>query len=339
MKMMNESNHEIRKIPVIIDTDPGVDDLVSILWALSVPKLDIRAITVTNGNVGIDRCVKNALRALELCGRQDIPVYRGAYRPFLKPVIDAGWYHGADGLGDIGLPEPTLRESPGYAAQRMADIAIASPEPVTILALAPLTNLAMAILLEPKLAEHVEKIIFMGGAVQCEGNESPRASYNVKVDSEAAKVVYSSGIPIVQVGLDVCDLVTQDFGDLDKIVATGGRIGNLLGALLYKRKDRVTRPILDIDGNELESPFPLRKEGIGLNDLTATGYLINPSWFDTRSVWIDIETSGICDGETVADFMGLRGHKPNTEFACGVDCKALVSQWVEDMSRFSLEHR
>ncbi len=339
MRTLNKQQDLVRKTPVIIDTDPGVDDLVSILWAMSVPSLDIRAITVTNGNVGIDLCVRNALKALEICGRTEIPVYRGAYRPFLKPVIDAGWYHGSDGLGDIGLPAPQIKESPGYAAQRIADIALASPEPVTILALAPLTNIALAILLEPRLAEHVEKIIFMGGAVRFEGNESPRASYNVKVDSESAKVVYNSGIPIVQVGLDVCDLVTQEFRDLDEIVEAGGKIGGLLGALLYRRKDRVTRPILGTDGKELESPFILRKTGIGLNDLTATGYLINPGWFKTEQVWIDIETYGICDGETVADFTGLWGRKPNAKLAHEVDGRGLVDRWVRDMKGFSTSAR
>ena len=322
------------KKQVIIDTDPGVDDLVSILWVLANKNIEVKAITVTNGNVGVDKCATNALRALELCGRQEIPVYKGSYRPMVKEVINAEWYHGKDGLGDLGLPEPSLQLTEGYASVEMVRIAKESTEPVTILCLGPLTNVALAILLDKDFVQHVDKVLFMGGAVRVEGNESPRASYNVKVDSEAAKLVYHSGITVVQLGLDVCDLVTQEFSHLDKIVETKTPVARFLEKILYNRQDRVVKPQIGENGEVIKTPFHIRKEGIGLNDLTATGYLINEQWFSTMPSYIDVETSGLCDGETIIDYKGLCGKEENAIFAFDVDGKSLVSQWVEDMINF-----
>ncbi len=321
------------KIPLIIDTDPGVDDFVSLLWVLANPVFDLKAITVTNGNVGIDLCVENALKAVELCRRDDIPVYKGSYRPLLKEVINADWYHGKDGLGDIGLSKSRLQVSPGYAPQRIAELAMRSAEPVTILSLAPLTNIALSLMFDPDVASHIGKIIFMGGAVRCGGNESPRASYNLKVDPDAAKIVYSSGIPVVQIGLDVCDLVTQYEEDVESIVGCGGILGDIIGKLLRRRGDRILN--VSYPGqDDSDFPFIMSRKGIGLNDLTATGYLIDSSLFKTFRTYIDIETEGICCGETIADLNGLTGKNPNAEFAFDVKGRDLVDRWVDDMKLF-----
>ncbi|MGP8313839.1 nucleoside hydrolase [Enterocloster aldenensis] len=327
---------ELRKKPVIIDTDPGDDDAASIMWVLASHKFDVRAITVTNGNVGVEWCVINALRTLEVCKRQDIPVYRGAYRPLVRPSIDASWIHGRDGFGDHGFPMPSIRAGEGYAAAQLARIAKESKEPVTILALGPLTNIAMAILLDPDFENHVKEVLFMGGTFKVSGNQSPRASYNVMVDPEAAKVVYHSRIPVVQLGLDVCDKVTQRESDLEEIKKAGTKAAEFLGILLSSRLNQVTKPVYDKQGNKvgelkLEDQGGRHKGEIGLNDLTATGYLINPEWFRTEHVFIDVENHGLCDGETIVDYMGLWGREPNNYFACEVDGDALVSQWVADM--------
>ena len=125
---------ESKRIPVIIDTDPGIDDAGAIFWVLANrEKFDVKALTIANGNIGLDGCVINALRILEVAGQTDIPVYRGAYRPILKGPMDASWVHGKDGLGDAGLPMPKGKEAPGYGPAEMARIVRESPEPVTIL--------------------------------------------------------------------------------------------------------------------------------------------------------------------------------------------------------------
>jgi len=323
---------------IIIDADPGDDDVASILWVIASGKFNVLGITVTNGNVGVDKCVINALRTLEVCKKTEIPVFSGAYRPLIRPSIEASWIHGEDGLGDLGLPMPSTKASPGYAPIEMIRLAKNSPEPITILALGPLTNVALALLLDPSFEENVEKIIFMGGVMRFSGNQSPRASYNVEVDPEAAKVVYESSIPVVQIGLDVCDLVNQEVQDLDKIAAAKTEVTEFLIKILSFRREKAVRYIYDDSGkivNQIKASDQAKgrkDDGIGLNDLTATGYLINPEWFKVAHVRIDIATSGICDGETVVDYKGLSGKEPNAYFAFGVDGKSLVKQWVVDMT-------
>ena len=329
------------KKPVIIDTDPGDDDATSILWAIASGKVDIKALTVTNGNVGVDKCVINALRTLEVAKRTDIPVYGGAYRPIVRPAIDASWIHGEDGLGDVGFPLPTTKPAEGHAAVAIPRIVKESKEPVTILTLGPLTNIALAVLLDKTFLQNVKEIIFMGGAVAVSGNESPRASYNVKVDPEAAKVVYNCGVPVVQIGLDVCDLVTQTVEDLDEIAKAGTPVTEFLTTLLSFRRTKSSKPIFDAKGNQVGEVTAAnqveRHGGIGLNDLTATGYLLNPDWFKTMHVAMDVETTGgYTDGETIVDYKGLWGREPNGYFAHGVDGKAMVAQWVADMKAFKV---
>lgn len=324
-----------KKKPVIIDTDPGDDDATSILWVIASDKFDIKALTVTNGNVGVDKCIINALRTLEVCERTDIPVYGGAYKPLIRPSIEASWIHGEDGFGDLGFPMPVTKAAEGYAPVEMIRIAKESPEPITILALGPLTNVAMAIALDPEFVDHVKEVIFMGGVMRFSGNETPRASYNVKVDSEAAKAVYGSDIPVVQLGLDVCDLVTQTVEDLDKITAANNRVTNFLTKLLSYRRYDAVKIIKDDKGEvvgqlKAADQVETRGGGIGLNDLTTTGYLINPEWFTTIHVAMDVETHGLCDGETIIDYKGLWGREPNGYFAHAVDGEALVEQWVND---------
>lgn len=327
----------IKKKPIIIDTDPGDDDAASLLWTIACNKFDIKAITVTNGNVGVDKCIINTLRTLEVCGRTDIPVYGGAYRPIARPAIEASWIHGQDGFGDLGFPLPVTKPAEGYAAVEMIRIAKESPEPITILTLGPATNVALAILLDPDFTKHVKEIIFMGGTMRFSGNETPRASYNVKVDPEAAKVMYNCGVPVVQIGLDVCDIVTQTVEDLDKITKANNRVTNFLTKLLSYRRYKAVMLIKNEDGKvvgELKAADQVetRNGGIGLNDLTATAYLINPDWFKTMYVTMDIETQGLCDGETIIDYKGLWGRDPNGYFAYDVDGEAIAKQWVEDIT-------
>ncbi len=325
--------------PIIIDTDPGIDDAVSILWMLDSKAVEVKAITVTNGNVGIDWCVTNALRVLEVGERTDIPVYRGAYRPLARPCVHAAWIHGSDGLGNCGYPLPKIKARPGYAPVEMIRIAKESPQPITIVSLAPLTNVALAILLDPDFVSHVKEVVFMGGVMQYSGNQSPRASFNVAVDPEAAKVVYNSGIPVVQIGLDVCDFVTERLSDIQRISVSDNAVARFVSKAVDFTLHAV-RTIYDENGNVISSYTSHeegndedRKQGIGLNDLVCTAYVINPEWFGTKHVTIDIETSGLCAGETIVDVKGLWGRSPNAYWAFEVDGRAIVEQWIKDITR------
>lgn len=327
---------DIKRMPIIIDTDPGDDDAASIIWALSAPHLDVKALTIAHGNVGMEKCAINALRVLELCKRTDIPVYKGAWKPILVPARDAAWIHGEDGLGDAGFPLPSIKAAEGYAPAEMVRIAKASPQPVTILCLAPITNVALAILLDPEFKNHVHQILFMGGAVNVPGNESPNASFNVAIDPHAAKIVYNSGIPVVQIGLDACDQVTQRVEDLDAIGRAGTPVSDFLIRLLNFRREKAVRVVRNEKGDIVKEfkageQVAGRGQGIGLNDLTTTAYLMNEGWFETKHITMDIDTEGLSPGRTAADFNGLWGRQPNCHFACKVYGEQLVAQWVKDM--------
>lgn len=316
-----------RKTPVIIDTDPGIDDAVSIFWVLADGRFDVRALTITNGNVGLDKCTVNGLRLVEAAGRPDIPVYRGAWRPLMRPTENAVFAHGSDGMGDAGLPMPSVKPAPGYAPAEMARIAKESPEPVTILAIGPLTNVALAILLDPDFKNHVREVLFMGGAVRVPGNYTPMASFNVICDPEAAHVVYHSGIPIVQLGLDVCDLFTETEEDLQRIEATGSPLAAFIIRMVEMRRRPAQR-------QQPSKWYHVRPDGIGCNDLATTAYLINPDWFKTELLPIDIELQGLCAGRTVVDFRGQWKMEPNVRFAYDADARTAVDRWVEDIVNF-----
>ena len=319
---------EEKRIPVIIDTDPGIDDAGAIFWVLANrDKFDVKALTIANGNIGLDGCVINALRILEVAKRTEIPVYRGAYRPILKAPMDASWVHGKDGLGDAGLPMPTAKESQGYGPAEMARIVRQSPEPVTILALAPLTNVALAILLDPKMKENVKEILFMGGAVNVIGNDTPVASFNAAVDPEATHIVYNSGIPVVQLGLDICDQFTETDADFERLRSEGGEIGGYLYTmtLAWRQRDSMRKPT---------RWYKYRENGVGMNDVAATAYLINPDWFTCEDVPCDIQLGGISTGQTVVDFRGWWKKEPNVRFAYEVDSKAAVERWLSDLIEF-----
>lgn len=315
-------------VPIIIDTDPGIDDAAALFWVFANKEFDVKALTVTNGNIGLDGCVINSLRILEVAKRTDIPVYVGAYRPIIKPTVDASWVHGEDGLGDAGLPMPKIKAQTGYAPAEMARLAKESDEPVTILALGPLTNVALAILLDPEFKNNVKEVLFMGGAVNVIGNDAPTSSFNVMVDPEAAHIVYNSGIKVVQLGLDVCDHFTQTNADWERLRSEGGEIGKYLYDMTrnWRKKCSEAKP---------SRWYKTRQDGIGLNDLATTAYLINCDWFTSEEVAMDVElTGGLCAGQTVADFRGWWGKEPNVTFAYEVDSRAAVDRWLNDLINY-----
>lgn len=187
---------------VIIDTDPGIDDAAAIFLALASPELSVEAITTVYGNGPIETCTDNACRILYAAGRLDIPVFKGAAKPLLRPP-NQGWaahVHGADALGNSGFPLPPAARSPlceRHAALEIISRVMKSPGQITLLALGRMTNLALALSLEPRLAQGMAEIVVMGGAVYVPGNVSPVASANLYEDPEAAAIVYSSGAPLV----------------------------------------------------------------------------------------------------------------------------------------------
>jgi len=198
---------------VIIDCDPGNDDAIALLLALASPEIEVAAITVVAGNVGLDHTARNARAVAELA-RHPVPVYAGAVKPLLRPPLDAAHIHGETGLKGAELPAPVRALGPGTAADFLrATLRAAAPRSVTLCALGPLTNLALALAIEPAIAAGIARIVLMGGAIGL-GNTSPAAEFNMIADPHAAAIVFAAGVPIVMVPIDLTH----------QAIATGPRV-------------------------------------------------------------------------------------------------------------------
>ena len=312
---------------VIIDTDPGIDDAAALLLALASPELSVEAITTVYGNGPLEFSTQNARRILNAAGRLEIPVYQGAARPLLRKPA-SGWasqVHGQDALGNTSFPLPAgLHPVAGrHAAVEIIERVMASPGEITLLALGRMTNLALAISLEPGLAESVAEVIVMGGAAAVPGNASPVASANLYEDPEAASILYNSGASLVQVGLDVCNRVEITQSQLRQIEQAGTPTTELLSAATpclqsYYRRQGLLRP----------------QDGVRYNDLSAVAYAIDPTLFESTEYPVTIEThSELARGQTVVDRRALAqgsGDAPGKVRVClEVDTGRLTSLFTQ----------
>lgn len=204
----------MKTIKVIIDTDPGTDDAIALICALNSPDLDILGLTSVGGNASLTHTTRNALRILEFLERTDVPVYRGASRPLHGRFQYAYQYHGPAGL-TARLPSPKTSVQNMSAVDYIIDTARSNAGELTLIALGPLTNIAKALAKEPMLRDWVREIVVMGGALEVAGNVTPHAEFNIYDDPHAANVVFSSGIPVKLIGLDVCRHAAVAIDDKD----------------------------------------------------------------------------------------------------------------------------
>lgn len=274
----------MKRIPIWIDTDPGVDDAAAILVAHRSPALQIVGISTVAGNVPLGVTTHNALALCAFLGA-DYPVYRGAAQPWLRPYLCGADFHGADGMGGYRLPEPTYEAEklPMWDALRAA--AEASEEPLTVVTLGPLTNLATAFAKYPDLPQKLDRVVMMGGAA-VGGNRTPCAEYNIFADPDAALAVFRSGARLVMCGLDVTN-DTWLTGDELEAIGRQGRLGSLLC--------ESSRSILQ---KNLETGHP----GWCIHDTVPVWYLLHPEWFTAREAGAYVETrSELTRGKTVTD--------------------------------------
>jgi inosine-uridine nucleoside N-ribohydrolase len=279
-------------IPIILDCDTGTDDAIAILLALASPELDVRAITVAGGNVGLDRTLTNTL-ALTKLARSAVPVYSGADRPLLGAFVNEPRVHGVDGLGGIVLPDGGKPEAE-LAADAIRRILRTSPEPVTLVGIAPATNLALALMTEPGIAANISQIVLMSGA-WAEGNATPAAEFNALNDPEALMVLLAAGPPVVFATLELTAqaLVTPE--RLATLRSLGP--GECLAAAC------------DIQASV---PPSRRLPGAPLHDPCAIAWLLRPSLFTTRECSVRIDPGpGIGRGRTVIDRWGRTGDPNN----------------------------
>ncbi|MEP6760541.1 MAG: nucleoside hydrolase [Sporichthyaceae bacterium] len=222
-------------IPVILDVDTGIDDALALLLAAKSPALDLLAVSCVSGNAPVDQVVRNTLKVLDAAGATDVPVARGADRPLLEPPRDARHMHGDDGMGDLGLADSARTPVDMHAIELMRTTLESATRPVTLVPLAPMTNVALLLRAYPHVAENMERILFMGGAAAI-GNATAAAEFNVWHDPEAAGIVLTSGLPVTMYGLDVFYEVTIDEAGAAGLVASPDPAAQLAGRLLQRQQ-------------------------------------------------------------------------------------------------------
>jgi purine nucleosidase len=280
----------------------------------------VLAITAVAGNVPLDLTVVNCLALVELAGREDVPVYRGSVRPMVKELVTAEYVHGPTGLDGADLPPPTLQPAPGHAVDRMVDILMSSDDQVTVCTLGPLTNLGLALVREPRIVAKIEQVVMMGGGFFEGGNTTPAAEFNIYVDPHAAHVVFTSGVPIVMMPLDVTHKAVTTPDRLERFSRLGTAAGSAVAGMLgfYDRWDM----------EKYELP------GGPLHDPTVIAYLLQPEMFGGKKVAVEIETApGPTLGMTVVDWWGVTDAAASVLVMNEIDADLFFDLLVERIGR------
>lgn len=304
---------------VILDCDPGHDDAISIIIAASnVSDLNILGITTVAGNVEVEKNTINTLKICELL-RLDVPVVQGARRPMVKESEIAPEIHGETGMDGPVLPDPQMQVTSGHAVDFIIEQVMNSSEPVTLVPTGPLTNIAMALIKEPRIIENIDEIVLMGGGTF--GNWTPAAEFNIFVDAEAAKVVYDSTAPVTMFGLDVTHQViaTED------IIERVSKIDNEIAVFV--------KELLIFFGETYKNHFGFN--GGPIHDACTTMYLLKPELFKTEYLNVTVETKGEYSyGMTVIDTLSVTGREPNTNVALGVNTDEFWTLFEEILNSF-----
>lgn len=306
---------------IIIDTDPGQDDAVAILLALASPELDVLGITAVAGNVPLRLTEKNARKICELAGRPQTRVFAGASRPMVRPLVTAEEVHGKTGLDGPDLPEPTMPLQRAHAVDFIVETLMTeAPGTVTLCPLGPLTNIGLALVREPRIAKRVCEIVLMGGGFFEGGNVTPAAEFNIYVDPHAAEVVFSSGIPITMMPLDV----THKALTTEKRVAAFRKLGSRVGS--------ATAQMLEFFERFDEGKYGT--DGGPLHDPCVIAWLIRPELFAGRQVNVSVETmSELTMGMTVVDWWGVTKRPKNAHVMRDIDADGYFELLVERLGR------
>lgn len=305
---------------LIIDTDTGSDDAVALVLAYTDPRVEVLATTVVSGNVPLALGLQNALYTAELCG-STAPVYAGADRPLLREAVYAQDVHGADGMGDIGLPLTGRVPAPGHAADVLIDLAHRHPGEITLVTLGPLTNLALALRKDPEIAGLFDRVVMMAGAGDHIGNIKPTAEFNIYVDPEAADIVYTSGLPLEMVGWDVsrkdATLTEAENTALTELGPLGVFCADIQRQLIV-----FCREVTKVDGIDFPDPVTM-------------AYAIDPTLAtEAIDAYVRVETTGTHTlGMTIVDRLGVLGEQPNTRVVLGADHDRFVAMLREACSR------
>lgn len=319
----NDSPAETAPVPIILDTDPGVDDAMAILLALNSPAIDLKAITVVPGNVTAQQGLKNALQIVSLSGKCDVPVAGGAQRYLSPKFITGEFFHGLkNGIGNIDLPPAKCKADPRFAADLIVELVHKYPHQLTLVPVGPETNIALAVMRDPSIVPLVKRVVAMAGSLTG-GNTNAVAEMNVFYDPEAAQIVFNAGWPITMVDVFVGNQAAITKDDIEELARTHGPQNDFAVELLrfrYHGSDKSAHP------------------GAVLYDPLAVAVAIDPTLLQTQDMRVDIETKGeFTRGETVANrtgtlendvwngerfaAVGLERVQPNVSVGVGVDAE------------------
>lgn len=297
---------------IIIDTDPGIDDAMAILAALRSPDLEVIGLTTVFGNTDVDNCSLNALRLLELEGNDHIPVAKGCAQALVIPTEELGTYvHGVDGLGNTNLPKPYGVLDPRHAAEFIIDSVKSNPGEVTLVPIGPLTNIGLALRLEPEIIRLVKEVVIMGGSVFETGNISPVAEANVYHDPHAADLVFGVEWEVTMVGLDVTHKTLIDTAYLSKLYAADNPAVKLLQTI---------HPCYQAFHNKIYGG----NGSFHVHDPSVIAYLLAPELYTYKKMPIYVETEGKCIGKTVGDPHKQWGDRHETNVPLDVDAKGVL---------------
>lgn len=305
----------VPRLPVVIDTDPGQDDALAILLALaSSEEIDVLSVHAVAGNVSGAQAAMNAGRVCRLAGRPEVTVRAGAAAPLVFPLETAEFICGPDGLAGHDLPAPAAPLAEGHAAVALAALLRAAPAPVTLLMLGPLTNLALALRLDPGIVPQVAQVVVMGGGRDL-GNMTPAAEFNFYVDPHAAAVVLGAGWPITLLGLHVTQQAVASEADLAAFDAMGTATGRAVHGWLTRH----------------------RAGGVGghpMHDPLVVAWLLWPELFTGRGCWVEVECSpGTLRGRSTIDWRGRTRRAPNAHVVGTVDVPGFYARLIERLRR------
>ena len=309
---------------ILIDTDPGIDDLLAILLALASPEITVEGLTIVHGNCSTEQGTQNALAILEMARAGHILVAKGCDLPLVQPSLLAPETHGDSGLGYARLPAASGSPIHQHAVDFLIERILSAPGEYTLLCIGPLTNLAVAMRLEPKIIPAIKEIISMGGAIRHEGNTTPLAEFNVSVDPHAAHVVYHSGVPITLVPLDATYDCILTNADVDRLAAIPSPI---------------SRFIIEATRFYMEFHDSYQKiDGCVINDPLALALTFAPHLCDYEEHYVDVDIQGgVSMGKTFADFYQMTGKPANMKVALGVRPREFMELFLERMERLGKE--
>lgn len=303
---------------IIIDTDPGQDDAFAILFALGSPReLEVVGITTVGGNVPLARTSQNALKVVELAGRADVPVYAGCPGPMLKKLKTAEYVHGETGLDGADLPEPHTKLQTEHAVNYLVRTIMDAPEgELTVCTLGPMTNLGMAMAMEPRIVPRLREVVLMGGGFFRGGNATPAAEFNIFVDPHAAHVVFESGAPVTMCPIDSTYTAEMTVEWLATLRATGRRAAIEAANMA--------------DFYRQYGSHKFATSARPIHDACVTGYLLAPHLYEQRQCHVSIDiVSPETIGMTVVDWWHVTGRRRNCNVLGRIDADAFFALMLE----------